>query len=86
MYDKDTPQASKPDRIRKAGEIYGYQVEISDDGHAGQVWDEGRFTKWLDDEPSDETKRAYKPGEWNRYRVVARGSHIQTWINDVARL
>lgn len=82
-YAKDTPQASKPKRIRKAGTVYGYQVEISANGNAGRVWDEARHTKWHDPGPSEETKRAYRPGEWNRYRIVARGPRIQTWINDL---
>ena len=30
VYEKDTPQESKPDRIREAGEVYGYQCEIRD--------------------------------------------------------
>ncbi len=84
VYAVDTPQRSKPKRIRKAGETFGYQVEISANGNAGRIWDEGRDTKWHDAEPSDETKKAYRPGEWNRYRIVAVGNHIRTWINGVA--
>src|SRR5262245_33378185 len=29
IYAKDTPQPSQPNRIRKAGEVYGYQCEVS---------------------------------------------------------
>src|SRR5687767_15553067 len=42
VYEKDTPQPSNPKRIRKAGEVYGYQCEIveSSKGVAGNFWDE----------------------------------------------
>jgi hypothetical protein len=78
---KDTPQASNPKRIRPAGTVYGYQVEISANGNAGRIWDEARHTKWHDPEPSAEAKKAYKPGQWNLYRIVAQGEHIRTWVN-----
>ena len=86
VYDEDTPQESKPDRIREAGEVYGYQCEISSNGNAGKFWDEGRRTMWLDEAP-DELGDAhpYKPGQWNRYRILAKGNRVRCWINGVAR-
>ncbi len=81
---KDTPQTSNPKRIRPADTVYGYQVEISANGNAGRIWDEARHTKWHDPEPSDEAKKAYKPGQWNKYRIVAQGDRIRTWINVTA--
>lgn len=82
-YEKDTPQPSRPKRIREKGEVFGYQVEIASNGNAGRIWDEGRHTRWHDEtEPSEKTKAAYKPGEWNSYRIVAKGNRIQTFIND----
>jgi hypothetical protein len=32
---------------------------------------------------SAELQKAVKPGEWNEYRVVAKGPRISLWINDV---
>ena len=29
----------------------------------------------------EENEQAFKDGEWNQYRVLAKGSRIQTWIN-----
>ena len=51
VYEQDTPQPSNPKRIRKAGEVYGYQCEIApaEGGVSGNFWDEGRNTKWHDD-------------------------------------
>jgi hypothetical protein len=86
VYEKDTPQPSNPKRIRKAGEVYGYQCEIveSSKAVAGNFWDEGRHTKWWDDfskKPAAQT--AYKDGQWNHYRIVAQGDRIRSWVNGV---
>jgi hypothetical protein len=84
LYEKDTPQPSNPKRIREKGEIYGYQCEITTQakGVSGNFWDEGRWTKWHT-ELSEEGKKAFKDGEWNKYRIVAKGNHIQSWVNGI---
>lgn len=84
VYEKDTPQASKPGRIREKGEVYGYQCEITTQakGTSGNFWDEGRWTKWHD-ELSAKAKQAFKDGEWNKYRILAKGNRIQSWVNGV---
>ena len=87
VYDKDTPQPSNPKRIRKAGEVYGYQCEIAPaaGGVSGNFWDEGRHTKWHDDfSNKPEAKSAFKDEQWNHYRIVAQGDHIRSWVNGVA--
>jgi hypothetical protein len=87
VYEKDTPQPSQPKRIRKAGEVYGYQCEIStaDKGTSGNFWDEGRWTKWWDDlAQRPGATAAFKEGQWNHYKILARGDHIQSWVNGVA--
>lgn len=86
VYQKPTPQASQPKRFREAGEVYGYQCEITtrDKAVSGNFWDEGRWTKWLDDlskRPGAAT--AYKDKEWNKYRIVAQGDRIRSWVNGV---
>ncbi|QGJ70027.1 DUF952 domain-containing protein [Planctomycetales bacterium 10988] len=85
-YKEDTPQASKPAKIREAGEVYGYQCEIceSSRGTAGNFWDEGRWTRWHDDfAEKPEAQQAFKDGEWNHYKIVAQGNRIRSWINGV---
>lgn len=66
----------------KNGQVHGPQVEIATNGSAGFVYGEGLDTGWLLP-PVDEPKirEAFRKGEWNRYRIVARGPHIRTWIN-----
>ena len=89
QYPKPTPQESKPSRIREQGEMYGYQCEIRGEangpnGCSGNFWDEGRRTKWLDESvDADEKQAVYKPGQWNRFRIIAKGNRIQSFINDV---
>lgn len=86
VYEKDTPQESKPNRIREKGEVYGYQCEIAapKTGSSGNFWDEGRRTKWLDDfSEKPEAKAAFKGEKWNKYRIVAQGDRIRSWVNGV---
>ena len=89
QYAKATPQESKPGRIREQGEVYGYQCEITsktngEHGCAGNFWDEGRRTRWLDLTVHAEEKQAiYKPGQWNRFRVIAQGDRIRSFVNGV---
>ncbi|MGC3970065.1 MAG: DUF1080 domain-containing protein [Pirellulales bacterium] len=87
VYEKDTPQESNPKRVRKAGEVYGYQCEITRQqaGVAGNFWDEGRRTKWLDDLAAKPgAAAAYKNDEWNHFRIVAQGDRIRSWVNGTA--
>ena len=76
---------SPNDRIDR---VHGYQVEIDPDVKRGRNWtgglyDEGR-RGWLADlSGNDAARKAFRPGEWNRMRVEARGDWMKTWINDV---
>ncbi len=89
QYAEPTPQESKPDRLREKGEVYGYQCEIraginGENGCAGNFWDEGRRTRWLDDSvKAAEKQRAYRPGEWNQFRIIAQGNRIRSFVNGV---
>lgn len=68
-----------------AGRVHGYQVEIdpSDRAWSAGIYDEGR-RGWLNDLKDNQPAReAFHQNEWNHYRVVCRGDHIQTWINGV---
>ena len=58
------------------GEARGYQADIGP-GWWGKLYEEnGRAL--LSEKSGEEF---VKKGDWNKYRVVANGSHIQTWIN-----
>jgi hypothetical protein len=87
VYPQDTPQASQPKRLRERGEVYGYQCEITtaDKCTSGNFWDEGRWTRWHDNLTNKPGAcAAFKDGQWNRYRIVAQGDRIRSWVNGVA--
>jgi len=62
------------------GRVNGPQVEISLDGMAGYVYGEAAGG-WMTPDADRTPHQFFKDGEWNSYRVVARGNRIQTWIN-----
>jgi hypothetical protein len=67
------------------GRVHGYQVEIdpSDRSWSAGIYEEGR-RGWLNSlEFNEPARKAFKQGEWNRYRIIAKGDHIRTWINGV---
>jgi len=87
VYAKPTPLAADPKKTREAGEVYGYQCEITtaDKGASGNFWDEARWTKWHDDlKTKPGAGAAFKDGQWNHYRIVAQGDRIRSWVNGVA--
>lgn len=77
--------------VKDGEQVYGYQVEI--DPRTDRCWtggiyfeggDENRQAGWLNDLAKNEAARnAFKRGEWNHFKIVARGPHIETWINGV---
>ncbi|MFH5804938.1 DUF1080 domain-containing protein [Alienimonas sp. DA493] len=66
----------------KDGRVNGPQVEIeSSPGDAGYVYGEAMGGGWLDPVEEHTNKDAFKNGEWNKYRVEAKGDSIHTFIN-----
>lgn len=67
------------------GRINGPQVEIeasgSDGDEAGYIYGEATGRGWLTPKERLKKHMHFKDGEWNKYRIVAKGSRIQTWIN-----
>lgn len=65
------------------GRVSGPQVEIeSSPGEAGYIYGEATGRGWLSPDDVRKPHSHLKNGQWNKYRVVAKGSRIQTWIND----
>ena len=64
------------------GRVFGPQVEIeAGPGLAGYVYGEAIGRGWLTPEERLKPHGHFRNGKWNRYRVVARGPRIQTWLN-----
>lgn len=68
-----------------AGRVHGYQVEIDPLKRAwsGGIYDEGRRGWLYDLSKNDAAREAFKSNDWNHFRIVADGSSIKTWINEV---
>lgn len=65
--------------------VHGYQMEVdpSDRAWSGGIYDEAR-REWLYiPNINTEGKKAFKKGQWNKYRIEAIGSVIRTWINGI---
>ncbi len=66
--------------------VHGYQVEIdpSTRAYSGGIYDESR-RGWLAKlDENEAAQKAFKQGDWNKFRIVAIGDSIETWINGVA--
>ena len=75
------------DKDKYGGRMYGPQCEIEASGaggaEAGYIYGEATGRGWLT--PKDQLKKHknFKDGEWNKYRIVAKGVNIKVWINGV---
>ncbi len=69
--------------IKENDRVWGPQVEIeSAPGESGYIYGEATGRGWLSQDRSK--KDTFVNGEWNRYRVVCKGTKIKTWVNDHA--
>lgn len=70
------------------GRVNGPQVEIEAGGdngaEAGYIYGEATGRGWLTPAERLQPHKHFRDGEWNRFRILADGPRIQTWINDVA--
>ena len=68
-------------RIPDHHEMVGYQADLGA-GYWGALYDESRRNKVLVAPKKEELAKILKLGDWNDYRILCRGRHIQLWIND----
>jgi len=67
------------------GKVYGYQSEVDPTERAwsGGIYEENR-RQWLYPVDLNPTaKKAFRMGEWNKFRIECIGNSIRTWINDI---
>ncbi|MFY7890414.1 MAG: 3-keto-disaccharide hydrolase [Spirosomataceae bacterium] len=74
---------SKPDY--QDGRVHGYQMEVdpTDRAWSGGIYDEARRDWLYIPNINPEGKKAFKKGDWNRYRIEAIGNTIRTFINGI---
>ena len=65
--------------------VHGYQMEVdpTDRAWSGGIYDEARRDWLYIPNINPEGKKAFKKGDWNKYRIEAIGSTIRTWINGI---
>jgi len=66
-------------------QVHGYQMEVDPSPRAwsGGIYDEGRRDWLYIPNINPEGKKAFKLGEWNKYRIEAIGNTLRTWINGI---
>ena len=71
-------------QLNASGQVYGYQAEIDP---STRSWSGGIYYEsgpWLDDLSDDEAARAaFQADGWNHYKIRARDSHLEVWVNGV---
>ncbi|MBL7649770.1 MAG: DUF1080 domain-containing protein [Candidatus Hydrogenedentes bacterium] len=76
-----------PEGDAKFGRVNGPQVEIEAAGaegaQAGYIYGEA-CGGWMTADAEAKRSKAFQDGDWNEYRIVAKGARIQTWINGEA--
>jgi hypothetical protein len=68
------------------GRVHGYQIEVDPSSRAwsGGIYDEARRGWLYPMEHNRGAMKAYKHGQWNKYRVECIGNMIRTFVNGVA--
>lgn len=76
-----------PEGDAKFGRVNGPQVEIEAAGaegaQSGYLYGEA-CGGWMTPDAEAKRSKAFIDGDWNEYRIVAKGPRIQTWINGEA--
>ena len=75
----------EPNGKQKVGPVEGPQVEIAaknpDRGtFSGNIFGQG-WGQWLTPKGDRKNHKFFKGGEWNKFRVLAKGDKVTTWIN-----
>lgn len=78
---RSSQKGGKPD-----GRVQGPQVEIEASGakgaESGYIYGEA-IGGWMTPKDLLKPHKHFKDGEWNKYRILAKGPRIQVWINEV---
>jgi hypothetical protein len=91
VYDEPTTTPYLNGRLEESthdwevGRVNGYQIEIdpSERSWTGGFYEEGGRGWLVPLTENEAARKAFKPGEWNHFRIMADGNRFQTWINGV---
>lgn len=72
----------------KAGYIWGYQIEIdpSDRAWTDGLYEPGNMGWIVTLKENEVARKAFKKHDWNHFKIVMNGNHIQAWVNGVQTL
>ena len=74
----------EPKKNAKYGAVYGPQVEVTgrnfEKNQSGYIYGQAWKT-WLTPKEDKKAHQFMKDGEWNHFRVLAKGNQITTWLN-----
>ncbi|MEX0819666.1 MAG: DUF1080 domain-containing protein [Pirellulaceae bacterium] len=80
-----TKEPESGEKKEKFGRVYGPQCEIEASGasgaESGYIYGEATGRGWLTPEDRLVPHKHMRDGQWNKFRIVAQGPRIQTWIN-----
>ncbi len=67
------------------GRVHGYQMEVDPTERAwsGGIYDEARRDWLYIPNINPDGKKAFRIGQWNKYRIEAIGNVLRTFINDI---
>lgn len=87
--DTTTPYVSgkleESEKLWKAGTVWGYQIELdpSDRSWSGGFYEEGGRGWMVSLTDNESARSAFKRGEWNSFKVKAKGNRFRVWVNGV---
>lgn len=69
----------------KAGYVWGYQIEIDSSSRAwsGGLYEPGNRGWLVRLTDNEEAQKAFRPLEWNHFKILMKGNVIQAWVNGV---
>jgi Domain of Unknown Function (DUF1080) len=65
--------------------VWGYQIEVDPSNRAwsGGLYEPGN-RGWIVTLAGNEAgRKAFKPNDWNHFKIAMNGNKIQTWVNGV---
>ena len=72
-------------RTFKAGQIYGYQIDIdpSERSWTGGLYEQGGRGWLVHLEDNKPAQKAFKQHQWNKFKIQVIGNKFVTWVNGV---
>lgn len=69
----------------RTGYVWGYQIEVdpSSRSWSGGLYEPGNRGWIVTLANNEEARKAFKPMDWNHFKIVMDGNKIQTWVNGV---